>query len=212
MPHIVLLGDSIFDNASYTRGGPDVISQVREILPKDWKATLLAVDGSVTLNVPDQMRRLPRDATHMILSVGGNDALMKSEILNAPVRSTSEALCMFAEMAALFEENYRRAVDACRRALLPLCLCTIYNGCFADPSFQRTVTIALTIFNDAILRVGFELRLPMIDLRFVCSCPADFANPIEPSSIGGARIARAIVNVVTGVKGDLSPARVFVDH
>jgi hypothetical protein len=49
MPHIVLLGDSILDNASYTSGGPDVISQVREILPKDWKATLLAVDGAVTL-------------------------------------------------------------------------------------------------------------------------------------------------------------------
>jgi hypothetical protein len=32
MPHIVLLGDSIFDNAPYTRGGPDVISQVRQLL------------------------------------------------------------------------------------------------------------------------------------------------------------------------------------
>lgn len=211
MPHIVLLGDSIFDNASYTSGGPDVISQVREILPQDWKATLLAVDGSVTLNVADQMQRLPHDATHLILSVGGNDALMKSEILNAPVRSTSEALSMFAAIAAQFEENYRLAVDACRRATLPLCLCTIYNGCFADPSFQRTVTTALKIFNDAILRVGFELKLPMIDLRFVCSCTADFANPIEPSSMGGAKIARAIVNVVSGAKGDMSSARVFVD-
>jgi hypothetical protein len=36
----------------------------------------------------------------------------------------------------------------------------------------------------------------MIDLRFVCSSPADYANPIEPSSIGGAKIARAIVNLV----------------
>jgi hypothetical protein len=26
--HIVLVGDTIFDNASYTRGGPDVVSQV----------------------------------------------------------------------------------------------------------------------------------------------------------------------------------------
>jgi len=158
------------------------------------------------------MQRLPHDATHLILSVGGNDALMRSEILHAPVRSTSEALCLFADIAARFEEHYRLAVDACRRATLPLCLCTIYNGCFADPSFQRTVTMALTIFNDAILRVGFELRLPMIDLRFVCSCPADLANPIEPSSIGGARIARALVNVLSGAKGDMCPARVFVDH
>ena len=33
MTHIVLLGDSIFDNGRYTMGGPDVISQVRQLLP-----------------------------------------------------------------------------------------------------------------------------------------------------------------------------------
>jgi hypothetical protein len=103
-------------------------------------------------------------------------------------------------------------VDACRRPTLPLCVCTICNGCFADPSFQRTVTTAPKILNDAILRVGFELKLPMIDLRFVCSCTADFANPIDASSMGEAKIARVIVNVVSGAKGDMSPARVFVDN
>lgn len=38
MPHIILLGDSIFDNLSYTEGGPDVISQVRELLPNGYAA------------------------------------------------------------------------------------------------------------------------------------------------------------------------------
>jgi hypothetical protein len=46
MPHVVLIGDSIFDNAAYTRGGPDAVSQVREMLPHGWEATRLAVDGS----------------------------------------------------------------------------------------------------------------------------------------------------------------------
>jgi hypothetical protein len=32
MKQVVLLGDSIFDNAAYTRGGPDVIRQLREHL------------------------------------------------------------------------------------------------------------------------------------------------------------------------------------
>jgi hypothetical protein len=164
MPHIVLLGDSIFDNASYTRGGPDVITQVRERLPQGWKATLLAVDGSVTLNVPAQLERLPQDAAHLVLSVGGNDALMKSDILNTPLRSTAEALALLADVAGRFEENYREAVHACLRPSLPLGLCTIYNGCFDDVKFQRAVTTALKIFNDAILRIGFERGLPVIDL------------------------------------------------
>src|SRR3712207_7657631 len=46
MPHVVLLGDSIFDNKSYVGGGPDVIAQVRDDLPPGWKATLCAVDGA----------------------------------------------------------------------------------------------------------------------------------------------------------------------
>ncbi len=38
--------------------------------------------------------------------------------------------------------------------------------------------------------------LPLIDLRRVCTEDADYANPIEPSATGGARIARAIARVV----------------
>ena len=41
MKHIALLGDSIFDNAAYVNGGPDVIRQLTAILPTDFKATLL---------------------------------------------------------------------------------------------------------------------------------------------------------------------------
>ena len=33
MPHVALLGDSIFDNGAYTSGGPDVVTQLRAILP-----------------------------------------------------------------------------------------------------------------------------------------------------------------------------------
>ena len=210
MPHIVLLGDSIFDNASYTRGGPDVITQVRERLPQGWKATLLAVDGSVTLNVPAQLERLPQDASHLVLSVGGNDALMKSDILNTPVRSTAEALALLADVAGRFEENYREAVHACLRPTLPLGLCTIYNGCFDDVKFQRAVTTALRIFNDAILRVAFELGLPVIDLRFVCTSITEYANPIEPSSVGGAKIAGAILSLASPSPGPIPRAQVFI--
>jgi hypothetical protein len=36
MPHVVLLGDSTFDNAAYVAGGPDVPTQLRARLPHDW--------------------------------------------------------------------------------------------------------------------------------------------------------------------------------
>jgi hypothetical protein len=46
MGHIILLGDSIFDNARYVPDRPPVIEQVRRSLQSGWRATLLAVDGS----------------------------------------------------------------------------------------------------------------------------------------------------------------------
>jgi len=202
MTHLVLLGDSIFDNAAYTSGGPDVCSQVKRLLPPSWNATLLAVDGSTTINIPGQMDRLPNDATHLILSVGGNDALTEASRLgispfNFQSPSPSPSLSALADISDTFALHYRQAIAACLNTRLPLAVCTIYNGCFFDPFQQRIASTALTIFNDVIIRVAIEHSLPIIDLRPICSTPADYANPIEPSSIGGEKIAKAIVALVT---------------
>ncbi len=35
MNHVVLLGDSIFDNAAYVHGGADVTTHLKSILPQD---------------------------------------------------------------------------------------------------------------------------------------------------------------------------------
>src|SRR5688572_16398198 len=83
VPHVVLLGDSIFDNAAYVAGGPAVVDQLHTILPADWKATLLAVDGDTTGLVADRLRGLPADASHLVVSVGGNDALRHTYLLQA---------------------------------------------------------------------------------------------------------------------------------
>jgi len=48
------------------------------------------------------------------------------------------------------------------------------------------------MFNDVILRCGFERHLAIIDLRLVCNEQTDYANPIEPSGSGGLKIAKAI--------------------
>ena len=75
-------------------------------------------------------------------------------------------------------------------------VCTVYHGNFPDADYQRRVVVALTLFNDVILRVAADHGLTVIDLRRICTAPADYANPIEPSSAGGAKIARAIVQAV----------------
>ncbi len=61
--HVALLGDSILDNGPYTEGGPDVVTHVRGMLPAGWRATLLALDGSLIADLDGQLSDLPADAT-----------------------------------------------------------------------------------------------------------------------------------------------------
>jgi hypothetical protein len=208
--HVVLLGDSIFDNKAYVGGGPDVIHQVREKLSAGWTATLLAVDGSVTSDVKGQLRRMPADATHVVVSVGGNDALGHTDILDARSRSTAETLEKLAEIAADFEKRYATMLASVLAVKKPTAICTIYYPRFADPRLQRLTVTALTVFNDAILRRGFLAGLPILDLRLICNEDADYANAIEPSSRGGSKIAAAISRVVTDEKGRV-PSSVYVE-
>ena len=210
MSHLILLGDSILDNAAYTEGGPDVVTQVRPLLPKPWKASLLAVDGSTTNDVPAQVARLPQDATHIVLSVGGNDALVQLDVLDKPVSSVAEALGALAEVIADFEAHYRVAVAACMATRTSLAVCTIYNGCFDDLSFQRLASTTLMLFNDAIIRVAAEYGLPVIELRSVCVQEEDYANPIEPSSVGGEKIAQLIVGLVSGAYQGSTATRIII--
>lgn len=208
MPHVVLLGDSTFDNASYTAGGPDVISQVRQLLPPGWKATLSAVDGSTTEEIPGQLESIPDDATHLVLSVGGNNAILRADILDRPVASAGEAFQLLSAVGEEFEKQYRNSLVACLSRRLPLVVCTIYHGNFEDDVFRRRAIVALTVFNDVIIRCAAQHQLVVIDLRFVCNAPVDFANPIEPSTIGGAKIARAIVNAVLEPSATRGHARI----
>lgn len=199
MPHVVLLGDSIFDNQPYVQPGePDVIRQLRARLPPGWHATLLAVDGSVTADVSRQLTRLPADATHLIVSVGGNDALGQLDVLGASATSVAEVFAQFAAIQDQFEQSYRRMLDAVLTRALPTVVCTIYNGNFPDALFQRLATLGAAIWDDVILRAAIERGLPVLELRLICADPADYANPIEPSAHGGDKLAAAIVSLLAG--------------
>jgi hypothetical protein len=195
MKHVVLLGDSIFDNARYVPDRPPVIEQLRRALPAGWQATLLAVDGNVTTDVSEQLEGLPPDASHLIVSVGGNDALGESGILNETVSSVAKALFLLNEAHTRFQGDYRTMLAAVTSRQLPTAVCTIYD---AIPTLGPPERTALAAFNDVILREAFELGLPVIDLRLVCKDASDYSplSPIEPSVTGGLKITRAIAELL----------------
>jgi hypothetical protein len=197
MKHLVLLGDSIFDNKAYVGSGPDVIAQVREALPAGWNATLAAIDGAMTADVKTQLKTVPADATHLIVSVGGNDALEEKGLIEEKARSVAEVLGKLAKVKESFQKNYAAMLDTVVARKLPTGVCTIYEARYQDQTTRKIAAAGLTIFNDSILREAFLRGLPVIDLRTMFDDDADYANDVEPSVKGGAKIARAISSLVT---------------
>jgi hypothetical protein len=196
MGHVVLLGDSIFDNARYVPDRPPVVEQLRQALPRGWLATLLARDGHVVEDVARQLGGLPADATHLVVSAGGNDALAESNLLREAACTVGEALGLLHEVRDRFRDSYRAMLHALSAAGRPTAVCTIYD---AIPGFGAAERVALAGFNEVILREAFSAGLPVLDLRLVCDRPADYSplSPIEPSVVGGAKIARAIAEAAT---------------
>jgi hypothetical protein len=196
MGHIVLLGDSTLDNAAYVGDGPAVVDQVRRTLPEGWRATLLAVDGDRIGDVHRQLGRLPEDAGHLALSVGGNDLLAEAGVLGGPAGTVGMAVLTLAAVRDRFEAEYADLLKAVVATGLPAVVCTVYEPRFPDPEQRRAAAAALCLFDDAIVRAARLAGLPVLELRAVCSEDSDFANPIEPSSAGGDKIARALCEIV----------------
>ena len=205
--HIALLGDSIFDNATYTGGAPDVIAHLRALLPSGWRASLLAVDGSTTEDVGEQVAEVEADVTHVVVSIGGNDALLNSDLLNVPVGSTAEALALFGKRVDAFKASYVAALEGVRALGRRTTVCTIYEGNL-EPMWAPLARVALMMFNDIILRAAFERAIDVIDLRLVCTEASDYANPIEPSGSGGKKIADAIAAAI-GARDPRAASRVL---
>ena len=209
MNHVVLLGDSIFDNGRYVVPGPSVIDQLRTRLPKDWCATLIAKDGAVTEEVEKQLTKLPGDATHVIVSVGGNDALEQSAaLLDESGMMPMGSLSRMANIRAEFQQAYRQMLQSVRACSKPTAVCTVYDSV---PGLERREHTGLCLFNDAILREAFRLSVPVIDLRFVCTDRDDYAksSPIEPSVTGGAKIARVIARMLATHEFESVGSRIF---
>jgi hypothetical protein len=210
MSHVVLLGDSIFDNARYVSGGPSVIEHLRRCLPGGWRATLLARDGAGTAELGRQLDQVPADATHLVVSVGGNDALDHSGLLlHEPAGSFAEVLTRLADVRAQFARDYRAALGRVLGLGKPTAVCTVYD---AIPGLSGVEATGLSLFNDVILREAFRAGLPVLDLRLVCADPADYSrsSPIEPSVLGGGKIARAVSRLVTGYDFQGAGSRVFI--
>jgi hypothetical protein len=203
--HVAMLGDSVFDNASYLAGDPDVRAQLQSVLTEA-EVSSIARDGAVIADIAMQLRQIPRSVTHIVVSIGGNDALCASGVIDERAGSVADALEKLANVRDQFDRSYSSMLELLLEPSLPVACCSIYEPRFPDLARRRAAAAALAILNDVITRRVFTKRASLIDLRLVCDEDADFANPIEPSAIGGEKIARAIARFA---RSDRATAAVF---
>ena len=213
MKHIILAGDSVFDNGSYVKPGePDVPKQLKGLLDEGDKVSLLAVDGHVINNVEGQLRNLPNDTTHLVISVGGNNAMRKLNELSRATRNIGDGFLTFHDFRESFKSDYIEMLTSALSFNIPTTLCTIYNPCFShsetermsdymshdvnNETLQKMAMTTLPIFNDIIFLEAVNFNIPVIDLRLIFSDESDYANPIEPSAIGGQKMAKVIREMV----------------
>jgi hypothetical protein len=205
---LILLGDSILDNAPYTGSAPDTTHHLRQQLGASWTVDLLARDGAVMSDVRFQLAQLPERVDCAILSIGGNDALGHIDLLERRASSATQLFGALADIADRFAASYLQVTKAVAARTARLVLCTIYEPPLFDPTTARLARVPLGVLNDRIVQVASCLSLDVLDLRSVCTETSDFVQQIEPSARGAAKIASAIAELVRGSR-ELSAARVI---
>ena len=200
MSYITLLGDSIIDNKTYVQKGElSVLEHLENI--SEYEYTQLAFDGDTTLNVLNGQLLSPSIATssHLVLSIGGNDLLQNLSFLyEGPVDKINDAVAgvqqyIFKPLEQRFETIIQR-LSSHRANLL---LCTVYEGDLGRTDEFRDVLdsskIMVSSFNDTVYKTASKYNADVLELRHIFTSPEDYANPIEPSHVGGERLAQAIM-------------------
>lgn len=192
--HLVLLGDSIFDNTVYVDPGCSVSEHLAEIA-QGMTISLVAVDGHMTRDMHAQFGEIPEGATHLALSIGGNDALNCVRRLTTPCTDIMGALSELSRIRAHFRKAYRGILEKLLEHRLPILVCTIYEEI---PGLSDELKTALALFNEAILAEAARAQVAILDLRLLCRNASDYSDvsPIEPSSTGGRKIATALIRIV----------------
>jgi hypothetical protein len=188
---IVLVGDSIFDNAPYVPGEPCVTEQLRAVVRDGVDVSMVAVDGDYVTDVHAQIEDMPAQATHLFVSAGGNDALLYAQELATDYLTSEDLFTKWSAIQKEFRRKYREMLEAVLALGKCTAVCTIYD---AVPSIDETEITALSLFNDVITAEAIFSGVPVVDLRWVCTEASDYSpiSPIEPSNQGGAKIAATL--------------------
>tara|TARA_B100001564_G_scaffold313406_1_gene286905 strand:- start:176 stop:853 length:678 start_codon:yes stop_codon:yes gene_type:complete len=194
-----LLGDSIIDNKSYVQHGEFSVLEHLEY-QSDLQFQQLAYDGHTTENVLSGQIFSPavQTSSHLVLSVGGNDLLQNIPFLyEGPIENINGAIAGVQQyIFNPLQQRYETIVEKLSSHRANLLLCTVYEGDLGrSDEFSNIIDSSKTMvsaFNDIVYKTANKYGADVLELRDIFVRPEDYANPIEPSHIGGEKLAKAI--------------------
>jgi len=194
---LALIGDSILDNDIYVSEGKSIYDFLKLYLPQEFKLTKLAIDGATSDTVKAQLENIPESITHIVISIGGNDALKLIPLLDEKTEDLNSALSKITPSVEHFRKNFsfilKQLSNLNSDNNLNLYVLNIYNSI---PKLEIEKKLIISIFNDVISEEATRLSIPIIDLRSLLIENSDFStlSPLEPSEIGGNKIAKKIMS------------------
>lgn len=179
--NIILMGDSVLNNANYVPSG----KSVEDILKtKTSKVLNVAKDGATINDLYVQLDKIPielnKTETYIFISISGNDILSKrSELNNGEIRR-------------LFD-SYMDFLNALRTKLgsVKINIMNLYQP--ANPRYQSYKTSIEQwnkLINENSSKIGEMYNV--IDLYSLLKTPEDFVYDIEPSESASEKIANII--------------------
>ena len=197
MAVVNLLGDSIIDNKIYV--GPYELSVTEHLYNlTDAIINSIAVDGHTTKDViHNQLNKLPHYSTHQVLSIGGNDLLQNINFLkNNDELSTKEVFEQAVGIMAPIKRRYQTIVEKLSLQNSNILLCTVYEGNLLNDPLLYDIALSskamVSMLNDIVYSTANVFNAEVLELRNIFTKPQDYANPIEPSHIGGSKFALEI--------------------
>lgn len=181
----ILLGDSILKNDAYVANGKSIENLIIE---RSKNVKCLAEDHSKIVDIYSQIDKIPIEFnntnTIIFISGGGNDILSHYVDQNNDITNTSNLKPMFAAYKKLIKSIQSRLPKA------KIVLLDIY---YPDNLRYRQFHFIIKEWNYMIYKFANEKNFDVIRISSYLTQNEDFSFGIEPSSIGGKKIADLIL-------------------
>lgn len=177
---VILLGDSVLNNANYVQSGDSVYDKLKQKLSN---VLNLAKDGATIVDLYSQLDNvsvdLNKQSTYIFVSAGGND------ILNKNIRNTNDIKHLF--------DTYFNFIKSLKAKMNNISINVLNLYVPSNPSYndyRQSIEQWNKLISDNSDNIG--LTYNVLDIYSLMNSPDDFVYDIEPSDTASAKIANLI--------------------